>query len=80
MSIKEPTVMVHGEPIAQQRARALIGWLPRPEAIHLLLGRNPAPGEDLTRVEAEFESRSKAVAQRPKFVPTEAIVSSTPLG
>ncbi len=76
MSTREPTVLVHGEPIAQRQTRALIGWVPHNEAIHLLLGRNPAPGEDLTRVEGIFKAKKTAVDERKKHTPETSILDT----
>ncbi|SRR6266568_9266287 len=79
-SIKESTVLVQGEPMAQQRARALIGWLSRDEAVRLLLGgRNPAPGEDLTRIEARYEAKKAALAKRSEFSSKRSVVDSPQL-
>ncbi len=79
MSTREPTVLVHGEPIAQRQARALIGWVSREEAIQLLLGRNPAPGEDLTRIEGQFDAMRAAVGKRSKLTPKRSVVDSPKL-
>ncbi len=76
MTTKEPTVLVQGEPIAQRQMRALIGWVPHDEAIRLLLGRSPAPGEDLTHVEGLFESKKAAVGERPQFTPGPSTLDS----
>src|SRR6266487_1564954 len=76
MSTREPTVLVQGEPIAQRQMRALIGWVSHDEAIRLLLGRNPAPGEDLTHVEGVFEEKRDTVGERPKFTPSPSTLDS----
>ena len=76
MTTREPIILVQGEPIAQQQARALIGWLGHDEAIQLLLGRGPAPGEDLSHVEAIFTQLSTAVSGRPQFNPSASILES----
>jgi hypothetical protein len=74
MVTREPTVLVQGEPFAQREARALIGWLPRQEAIRLMLGRSPALGEDLTRIEEDIVARRDALANRPLFAAQSVLV------
>jgi hypothetical protein len=76
MTTHEPIVQIHGEPVAQQKARALIGWLGHEEAIRLLLGRSPAPGEDVSQVEGTYEQLSSAVAGRGAFSASESPVES----
>jgi len=76
MTTREPITLVQGEPVAQQQARALIGWLTHDEAIQLLLGRNPAPGEDLSRVEQVFSKLSAAVSKRSQHQPSTSILDS----
>src|SRR6266699_3428737 len=77
MATREPIALVHGEPVAQQRARALIGWLGHEEAVQLLLGRAPAPGEDLSRIDAIFNQLSTSVSDRSQFEPSSSILEST---
>src|SRR5437899_12447009 len=54
MSIREPTVLVQGEPVAQQGSRAPLGWLHRAEAVRLLPGRAPAQGENRSSIELTY--------------------------
>jgi hypothetical protein len=59
-----PLCVVQGEPIAQRSARVLLGWLPPKDAVGQLLGRNPAPQDDLTSVNQLIASTRSAVARR----------------
>ncbi len=64
MTSSDP-VMVSGEPIAHQAARALTAWLPDEEAVITLLGRSPLPDDDLSPVLGRIAAARAALASRP---------------
>lgn len=72
-----PTSPVYEEMVSQQAGRALIGWLSDQEAIHLLLGRQPLPTDDLRLLMRTVVDSKAAVAARPIFAPTNPIMDGT---
>ena len=54
-----PLALIQGEPIDLSSTRVLLGWLSEQEAIRPLLGRNPAPQDDLTAIR-EQATRARA--------------------
>jgi hypothetical protein len=60
-----PLALIQGEPIDLSSTRVLLGWLSEQEAIRLLLGRNPAPQDDLTAIREQAMRARAAVLSRP---------------
>jgi hypothetical protein len=60
-----PLAVIQGEPIDQRPTRILLGWLSDQEAVRLLLGRNPAPQDDLTAIREQVTRARAAVQARP---------------
>ncbi len=58
-----------------RRARALIGFLPEPEAVRLLLGRLPTPGEDTAVTEKEAARKRSNVETRRPYEPSDPEIS-----
>jgi hypothetical protein len=58
--------VIDGEPIDLRSTRVLLGWLPEHEAVRHLLGRNPAPDDDLTAITEQIAHARSAVQGRPK--------------
>jgi hypothetical protein len=52
--MNEAMGLISNEPVLRRQARALIGWMPEPEAIAALLGRNPLPDEPTENIRAEI--------------------------
>ena len=63
-----PLSFVQGKPVAQRSARVLLGWLPPKDAVSQLLGRNPAPQDDLTAANQMIARARSAMATRPPTV------------
>src|SRR5260370_10507697 len=61
-----PLAVIQGEPIELRSTRVLLGWLPEQEAVRLLLGRNPAPQDDLTAIREQVACARTAMQARPK--------------
>jgi hypothetical protein len=47
--------------------RTLLAWLERDEAMTALLGRIPAPDEDVAALVADWEAKRAAQAERPAY-------------
>lgn len=62
--------------VTHRKVRSLLGWLNHDEAIRLLLGHDPAPGEDLVHVEKLYAQQRKAVASRMQPSISTSIVES----
>jgi hypothetical protein len=62
------SLLVAGEQVVNRPARALIGWLPPSEAITVLLGRNPNPGDDVEAQRKAAEPYREAVERREPYV------------
>lgn len=67
--------LVQGEPISYRSTRVLLGWLPDSEAIRLLLGRNPVPGDELADVLKRTAAARNVVQQRPPVRIEEAVLT-----
>ncbi len=70
-----PLSLVQGEPIAQRSARVLLGWLPPNDAVNQLLGRSPAPQDDLTAVNQVIARTRAAVLARPATVIGDPVIA-----
>jgi len=62
----EAMTFVPGEEVLRRKARSLIGWLADQEAISVLLGRTPKPGDDVGPLLARVNACRKAVAEMPR--------------
>src|SRR6266516_690707 len=69
-----PLTLIQGEPITQRPARVLLGWLPQQDAIRQLLGRSPAPQEDLTALSQMISSAHSAVLRRPTITVGDSVI------
>lgn len=67
-------LLVAGEQVVNRPARALIGWVTPNEAITMLLGRNPNPGDDVEAQINAAEPYRDAVAHREPSVFTNPVV------
>jgi hypothetical protein len=55
--------------------RVLVAYMDDQEKRNLLLGRSPLPGEDLAQIEQSIAQYNTARTSRPRYVPTNPIVS-----
>lgn len=69
-----PAQVLPTEPVSQARGRALIGWLSEHEAITMLLGRMPAPADDVSVLEPTARSARNAVARRAPHAVSDPVV------
>jgi hypothetical protein len=69
------TTLVQGELIAQRAARILLGWLSEQEATQQLLGRNPAPQDDLTAINQAITAAHAALQQRPTTTISDPVIA-----
>jgi hypothetical protein len=74
------SLVVAGEQVVNRPARALIGWLPPNEAITMLLGRNPNPGDDVETYSKAAERYREAAGRREPYVSTDPIVDDDRFG
>lgn len=65
---------VRGEPLLQQAARALIGWLDDEEGVRFLLGRVPKPTDDIAPLQELIAKRRAAVAARETYAPVNPLI------
>ncbi len=68
------SLLVAGEQVMNRPARALVGWLAANEAVSMLLGRNPNPGDSVDVQIKASEPYRDAVERREPYVPTDPIV------
>jgi len=71
---KTPLALIQGEPIDLRSTRVLLGWLPEQEAVRHLLGRNPAPPDDLTAIREQIARARASVQSRPKAAAGDPVV------
>lgn len=65
----ERSAVTTGAPLELQHWRILTPWLPKEEAVALLLGHLAAPGEDLSEVQAHYLDAVGALRARASFTP-----------
>jgi len=65
-----------GQPSNNRRARTLLGWLERDEAVRLLIGHEPIPEDDRTQADTLYTQQKKAVASLQQRHIRESVVES----
>jgi len=61
--------IIPGESVVRRPARALVGWLSKQEGANFILGRNPAPTEDVSAEISLAARYAESVAARPAYEP-----------
>jgi len=62
----------------EQQVRWLLGWLSEDEAIAALLGRAPAPGEDLGHLQRKWQAARTALMRQPPYRQPSSVLSKIP--
>jgi len=72
------TELIPGESVVRRPARALVGWLSKQEVANFILGRNPAPTEDVSAEISLAARYAASVAARPAYEPQDPRVTEGP--
>jgi hypothetical protein len=74
------TELIPGESVVRRPARALVGWLSEQESANFILGRNPAPTEDVSAEISLANRYAAVVAARKAYEPEDPRVLDGPFG
>ena len=66
-----------GESVLYREARALLGWMNESEVVQVLLGRNPAPTDDLASLRGIHQQCHAEVDARPRYEPEDPIIDES---